>query len=153
MKIDPKRTADQSIRLMEWLERWGYITAGLSFLVLGMVVFAYGWYVFYIKLDSGVLSASLLLLNDLLLVIILLELFRTVLNYLKTHTVTLEPFLYVGIVAAIRKILTTGAQETVLGTASDAQFERYLWDVGLNGLLVVALVVALFSYKKQAAPK
>lgn len=141
-----------SIQLMESLERWGYITAGLSFLFLGMVVFVYGWYVFYETLSDGVLRASLILMVDLLLVIILLELFRTVLNFLKTHTITLEPFLYVGIVAAIRRILTTGAQEAVL-QSSDQQFNRYLWDVGLNGLLIIVLVLALFVYKKQMGPK
>ncbi|HLB95203.1 MAG TPA: phosphate-starvation-inducible PsiE family protein [Nitrospiria bacterium] len=142
-----------SIRWMESLERWGYITAGLSFLFLGMVIFAYGWYAFYETLGAGVLNASLMLMNDLLLVIILLELFRTVLNYLKTHTITLEPFLYVGIVAAIRRILTTGAQEQVLQMSSDQQFNRYLWDVGLNGLLIIVLVLALVFYKKEMSPK
>lgn len=142
-----------SVQLMESLERWGYITAGLSFLFLGMVVFAFGWYVFYETLGAGVLQASLMLMNDLLLVIILLELFQTVLNYLKTHAVTLEPFLHVGIVAAIRKILTTGAQEAVLQMSSDQQFNRYLWDVGLNGLLIVLLIIALVFYKKQVGSK
>jgi uncharacterized membrane protein (DUF373 family) len=142
-----------SVELMERLERWGYITAGLSFLFLGMVVFAYGWYTFYVTWADGVLRASLFLMVDLLLVIILLELFRTVINFLKTHTITLEPFFYIGIVAAIRRILTTGAQEAMLPMSSDQQFNRYLWDVGLNGLLIVALVAALFIYKKQLIAK
>jgi uncharacterized membrane protein (DUF373 family) len=149
MKITDEQQFVFSIRLMEWLERWGYITAGVSFLLLGMIIFAYGWYVFYVTAVEGLLGASLVLMNDLLLVIILLELFRTVLNFLKTHAITLEPFLYVGIVAAIRKILTTGAQETVLGVTSDQQFDRYLWDIGLHGLLVLALVLAIFTYRKH----
>ena len=137
---------------MEWLEKWGYVTAGLSFLLLGMVVFLFSWYSFLITFKDGVLLASLNLMNDLLLVIILLELFRTILNFLKTHTITLEPFLYVGIVAAIRKVLTTGAQEAVRETMSDAQFERYLWDIGLHGVLIFLLVIAMFSYKKHLTP-
>ena len=149
MKITDEKQFTVAIRLMEWLERWGYITAGVSFLLLGMNVFAYGWYVFYKTLGDGILGASLVLMNDLLLVIILLELFRTVLNFLKTHTISLEPFLYVGIVAAIRKILTTGAQETVLGATSDQHFNRYLWDIGLHGLLILALVLAIFTYRKH----
>jgi uncharacterized membrane protein (DUF373 family) len=149
MKITDEKQFTVSIRLMEWLERWGYITAGVSFLFLGMIVFIYGWYVFYGAMGDGVLGASLVLMNDLLLVIILLELFRTVLNFLKTHTISLEPFLYVGIVAAIRKILTTGAQETVLGATSDQHFNRYIWDIGLHGLLILALVLAIFTYRQH----
>ena len=141
------------IRIMEWLEKWGYVTVGISFLVLGMFVFGLGWYSFFGSFNTGGLGASLELMNDLLLVIILLELFRTILNFLKTHTVTLEPFLYVGIVAAIRKILTTGAQEAVLGGVSDEHFNRYVVDIGLHGLLIVALVIAMFTYRKYLTQK
>jgi len=94
---------------METLDGLGYITAGFSFLLLGMVVFAHAWYTFLKTLASGVLPAALTLIHDLLLVVILLELFRTIINFLKTHIITLEPFLYICIIASTRRILTTGA--------------------------------------------
>jgi len=138
-----------SVRLMKCLERWGYITAGLSFLILGMIIFAYGWYRFLTSFQGQILPSALTLMNDLLLVLILLELFKTIMNYLTTHTITLEPFFYVGIVAAIREILTVNAQKAVFHMTSESEFYRYLWDIGSNGLLIVALVLALFFYKKQ----
>src|SRR5581483_5843517 len=46
------------------------------------------------------------LIHDLLLVIILLELFRTIINFLKTKIITREPFLYICIIASTRRILT-----------------------------------------------
>ena len=98
------------IAWMETLDGLGYITAGFSFLLLGMVVFAHAWYTFLTTLASGVLPASLTLIHDLLLVVILLELFRTIINFLKTHVITLEPFLYICIIASTRRILTTGAE-------------------------------------------
>ena len=153
MKLTTETQFKWSIQLMEWLERWGYITTGLSFLFLGMAVFLYSWYAFFTALGESVLAASLVLMNDLLLVIILLELFRTVLNFLKTHTITLEPFLYVGIVAAIRKILTTGAQEAVSTAGSEEHFQRYLWDIGLHGTLVFLLVIAMLVYKRYINQK
>jgi uncharacterized membrane protein (DUF373 family) len=134
------------IHRLVWLEKWGYLTAGLSFLVLGMVIFLYGWYAFFVTLHSGILHAALTLTNDLLFVIILLELFRTVINFLKSHVITLEPFLYVGIIAGIRRILTGGALLTNLETMSADAFNRYLWDIGLNLVIVIALVVAVFVY-------
>jgi len=79
------------IAWMETLDGLGYITAGFSFLAVGMVVFAHAWYVFVTTFASGVLPAVLSLIHDLLLVIILLELFRTIINFLKTHVITLEP--------------------------------------------------------------
>ena len=50
----------------------------------------------------GLLPAGLKLLNDLLLVIILLELFRTVVRFLQTEVLT-EPYLAVGIIAWTRR--------------------------------------------------
>jgi len=89
-------------------------------------------------------KAILSLLNDLLLVVILLELFRTIVNFLKTGEISLEPFLHVGIIAAVRKILTVGAEMVLADTVDPLRFSQYLWDVGVHGAVVLALVAALF---------
>lgn len=71
MKHWPRRI----VSWMEWLDVWGYVTAGFSLLILGMLIFAQSWYVFVVgATQTGLLPAGLRLLNDLLLVIILLEL-------------------------------------------------------------------------------
>src|SRR2546422_1735589 len=118
------------IAWMETLDGLGYITAGFSFLLLGMVVFAHAWYTFLKTLASGVLPAALTLIHDLLLVVILLELFRTIINFLKTHIITLEPFLYICIIASTRRILTTGAETAYSENLTTEVFHRYLLDVG-----------------------
>src|SRR5919108_597944 len=118
---------------MEWLDRWGYITAGLSLLILGMLIFAHSWYVFVLSgLKTGLLPSGLKLLNDLLLVIILLELFRTVIRFLQTEVLDLEPYLAVGIIACTRRILTASAELSHTADVTDGLFNRYLLDVGLN---------------------
>ena len=137
-----------AIGLMETLDGWGYVTAGVSFLALGMVVFVHAWYVFAVTVGSKVLPAVLGLVHDLLLVIILLELFRTIINFLKTKVITLEPFLYICIIASTRRILTTGAQIDTLENLTDQHFHRYLLDVGANVLVIVALVIALYMVRK-----
>ena len=79
-----------TIGLLETLDGWGYITAGFSFLALGMVVFVHAWYMFVMTISERVLSAVLALIHDLLLVIIVLELSRTIVNFLKTKIITLH---------------------------------------------------------------
>ncbi len=141
------------IYTLERLEKWGYLTAGLSFLLLGMIGFAYGWYSFLITFQSGVLRAALILTNDLLFVVILLELFRTVINFLKSRVITLEPFLYVGIIAGTRRILMGSAHVPNLETVTDPAFNRYLWDIGMNVLIVLGLVLAVFMYNWKGRPQ
>ncbi|HZS11621.1 MAG TPA: phosphate-starvation-inducible PsiE family protein [Nitrospirales bacterium] len=135
---------------MEWLDRWGYITAGLSLLLLGMLIFAHSWFSFFVVAqDRGLLVAGLRLLNDLLLVIILLELFRTVVRFLQTEILTLEPYLAVGIIACTRRILTASAELSHLPEVSNDQFYRYLMDVGVNVGVIMVLIIAVFVVRKR----
>jgi uncharacterized membrane protein (DUF373 family) len=150
--MEKDHTRGPLIELMETLDGWGYITAGFSFLVLGMVVFVHAWYQFVTTIPSGVLLAVLSLLHDLLLVIILLELFRTIINFLKTHVITLEPFLYICIIASTRRILTTWAEAAYAENLSTEVFHRYLLDVGVNVLVIVALVWAVFLVRRGMQP-
>src|SRR5256712_13477704 len=104
--MDKEPRSNLWIAWMETRDGMGSIAAGFSFLVLGLVVFAHAWFAFLTAGVAGVLPAALTLIHDLLLVVILLELFRTIINFLKTHVITLEPFLYICIIASPRRILT-----------------------------------------------
>jgi uncharacterized membrane protein (DUF373 family) len=67
---------------------------------------------------SQFLHKSLELLSTLLFVVIVLELLKTIITYLKTHNIQaiMKEFLVVGIISSIRKILLVGA-ESSLGSA------------------------------------
>jgi uncharacterized membrane protein (DUF373 family) len=142
---------DRTIGMMEALDGFGYITTGMSFLLISMVVFVRAWYVFALTVESDAVVAVLGLVHDLLLVIILLELFRTVINFLKTKVITLEPFLYICVIASTRRILTTGAQISYTDELTDHVFNRYLMDLGANVLIVVALIVAVYVSRRASS--
>jgi len=73
-----RATMQWLLGFMDHLDRLGYVAAGFSLLALGMLIFVHAWYAFFLRSnDVPLLPAGLKLLNDLLLVIILLELFRT----------------------------------------------------------------------------
>lgn len=144
--------SQRMIGMMETLDGLGYITTGWSFLVISMVVFVRAWYLFAIAVGSKAVPAVLGLVHDLLLVIILLELFRTIINFLKTKVITLEPFLYICVIASTRRILTTGAQISYMDELTDPVFHRYLLDLGANVLVVVALIFAVYLARRVAPP-
>jgi uncharacterized membrane protein (DUF373 family) len=150
-KIDSiKHLPCQVVQWMEWLDRWGYVTTGLSLLLLGMLMFAYSWYSFAISFERlGLLVAGLKLLNDLLLVIILLELYRTVIRFLQTGILALEPYLAVGIIACTRRILTASAELSHQPEVTDLLFNRYLMDVGLNVTVIIVLIVAVATLRRR----
>lgn len=138
---------------MEWLDVWGYITAGFSLLLLGMLIFVQSWYVFINDANhSSLLPAGLRLLNDLLLVIILLELYRTVIRFLQTGILALEPYLAVGVIACTRRILTAGAELSHLPEITPDLFTRYMMDVGLNVAVIMVLVAGVYMVRKRPMP-
>lgn len=143
---------DRTIGMMEALDGFGYFTTGLSFLAISMVLFVRAWYVFLIAVGSDAVLAVLGLVHDLLLVIILLELFRTTINFLKTKKITLEPFLYICVIASARRILTTGAQVSYMDELTDVVFNRYLMDLGANVLVVVILIIAVYVSRRASLP-
>lgn len=138
----------QWVRWMQWLDRWGYITACLSFLFVGMLVFGYSWFAYVQSVQQAFLPATITLLNDLLLVIILLELFRTVLGFLHSDRIRLEPFLHVGVIASVRRILTAGAEFSHQSTVPEEVFRHYLMDMSLHVIVIIVLMLALFLLKK-----
>jgi len=147
---DRKEVMKRWCGVMEWLDRLGYLTAGFSLLVLGMLIFAQAWFLFVTKAGQvGLLQSGLKLLNDLLLVIILLELFRTVIRFLQTEILDLEPYLAVSIIACTRRILTASAELSHLPAMTDTQFYQYLMDVGLNVTVIMVLVVGVFLIRKR----
>ncbi|MDP3596962.1 MAG: phosphate-starvation-inducible PsiE family protein [Nitrospirota bacterium] len=138
---------------MERLDRWGYIFVGLSLLAVGMFLFFHSWVSFVRSVDNdSALSSSLILVNKLLLVVILLELFRTIIRFLETEVLRVEPYLVVGIIACIRRMLTASAELGGLRDVSLEFFDKYLKDMGINAGLVLLLIVGIFILRSRPVP-
>lgn len=74
-------------------------------------------------------------LDDVLLVLILVEVVHTVVLSLRAHALVAQPFLVVGLVAVIRKILFTLGGEQKVSTATLGLY------IGMVAVFVVSLVV------------
>jgi uncharacterized membrane protein (DUF373 family) len=86
-------------------------------------------------------------INDILFIVIILEILRTVISRFTDGVYQLDKFLIIGVIAAVRHILTVGASLTLESSKSDTAFERSIYEMGLNALIVVALVFAIFLSK------
>ncbi len=85
--------------------------------------------------------------NDILFIVIILEILRTVISRFTDGVFQLDKFLIIGVIAAVRHILTVGASLTLESSKSDTEFNRAVFEMGLNSLIVVALVFAIFLSK------
>ena len=83
-------------------------------------------------------------INDILFVIIILEIMRTVIVRFTDGIFQLDSFLIIGVIAAVRHILTVGASLTMEKEKTTEYFNRALTEMGVNTGIVLALVFALF---------
>jgi len=89
------------------------------------------------------------ILNTVLLVMMTMEIVYTVAISLESHTLNAEPFLIIGVIAAIRRTLVI----TATSTEQEAQPERFhnmLVELGLLAATVVALALAIYILRYSA---
>ena len=91
--------------------------------------------------------------NDILFIVIILEILRTVISRFTDGVYQLDKFLIIGVIAAVRHILTVGASLTLESGKSDEAFDRAIYEMGLNAGIVVALVFAFFLSKSALRNK
>ncbi len=94
----------------------------------------------------------MLVLDRILLVLMIVELLYTVKVSYREHTLVPEPFLIVGLIAVMRRILIVTAQLAVLVEKPDAlAFRSALFELGLLTVMVVAIVGSLLMLRKRSA--
>jgi phosphate starvation-inducible membrane PsiE len=90
------------------------------------------------------------ILDSVLLVMMTMEIVYTVAVSLRSHTLVAEPFLVIGAIAAIRRMLVITAT-TAEGTDLPAieHFRNTLMELGLLALTVIAMAVAIYILRKS----
>jgi uncharacterized membrane protein (DUF373 family) len=88
-------------------------------------------------------------INGVLFVIILLELLRTVMAHFETSELQLQPFIIIGVISAVRHLLTVGARLTLAGEGSPEAFRQAQIELGVEAAVVLALAIALLLIRRS----
>ncbi len=91
-------------------------------------------------------------INGVLFVIIVMEILQTVMAHFSNEGFQLKPFLIIGIISAVRHILTVGAQQSLGLEGTNEAFRRAQIELGVNGAVTVALVAALVLIRHSDPP-
>jgi uncharacterized membrane protein (DUF373 family) len=89
-------------------------------------------------------------IDGVLFVIIVLELLRTVLAHFETSELQLQPFLIIGVISAVRHILTIGARLTLQGEGTEEAFRHSQIELGVEAAVVLALVIGLVLVRRSS---
>jgi uncharacterized membrane protein (DUF373 family) len=111
--------------------------------IAGLILFGNGIYAFITSFGDGALSLkTLALLDAMLLVFIVTELIHTISAVIRERVLLLEPFLIVGIVAAIRRLVLISAEaKSLLGKP---EFSDAMLEIGVLTAAIVLLSLSIF---------
>jgi uncharacterized membrane protein (DUF373 family) len=99
---------------------------------------------------------TLRVLDQLLVVLMLVEILHTVRVSIRSHILVTEPFLVVGLIASIRRILvitleaSTLAKEGSWSAQGASIFRASMLELGLLGLLILVLVFCITLLRRYA---
>lgn len=123
-------------RLLVKLDVFFHILAAVLLLIACCFIFYYA----ILNILEPSRDAIIHLVNDVLLALIILELLWTVIRFLKKQKFTLAPFLAIGIIAAIRRILLVEAQTSFMEHVPNEK----LYEIGLSAVVVILLMISYY---------
>jgi hypothetical protein len=104
-------------------------------------------------------TQTLRVLNELLIVLMLVEILHTVRISIRSHVLVTEPFLVVGLIASIRRMLVislemaTVTREGSWANQGESIFRSSMIELGLLGVLVFVLVFSVTLVRRYPPPR
>jgi uncharacterized membrane protein (DUF373 family) len=119
-----------------------------------VVLLAHVGWTFGIAVVNGSLPDEIVaLLDRMLLILMIVEILYTVQVSIEHHTLAPEPFIVVGLIAAVRRVLVLTAEFSELLDAGQEVFRNAMLELGVLTVLIVALVVSLFLLRRRPATR
>jgi uncharacterized membrane protein (DUF373 family) len=91
------------------------------------------------------------LLDRILLILLIVELLYTVQVSLREHTLVPEPFLLVGLISAIRRVLVLTAEFDGMHVTATITPQQFAVELAVLTALILALAVSLILLRRSAA--
>ncbi len=151
-----KKPVSPTLRIAEYLgvsERIVLILIAIVLVILAVLLLTSGVGALYQSFIEGkIRDQAIEILDTVLLVMMTMEIVYTVTLSLQSHTLVAEPFLIIGAIAAIRRMLVITAESTKLEGNQDA-FRSTLLELGLLAVIVVTMSVSIYILRRSQQMK
>jgi len=149
--VQRKPWALRAANLLENAESVVLVVIGVALVLVALLLLYSSAYDLNEALHHGaaeIEAKAVSILNTVLLVMMTMEIVYTVAITLKSHTLKAEPFLIIGVIAGIRRMLVITATSTA--AAHPEEFRNLLLELGLLAATVVALAGAIWILRYSA---
>jgi phosphate starvation-inducible membrane PsiE len=143
---------DRIARTFTHVEDVVYVGLGVLLAAGALVLLGDATVSFVRSLLAGALPTHVVqVLDRVLLILMIAEILYTVQVSFREHTLVPEPFLIVGLIAAIRRVLILTAELGDLIKAGGERATVAMTELGLLTVMVLVLVASLVILRKRAA--
>jgi uncharacterized membrane protein (DUF373 family) len=151
MTPDPQSRARLWIaRAFSAVEDLVYVSLGVILAGAAVVLLVSAVTTFVQKFAAGTLVLGMVtLLDQILLILLVVELLYTVQVSFREHAVVPEPFLLVGLIAAIRRVLILTAIFGETGPKSDMFVRQLIYELAILTVLIVVLALSLYILRRR----
>jgi len=151
-KPDASEADRLSARILIKAEEYIYIVAGYILIVAAAGLLVTAVYEMILRLlDYDYTAAMVHLLDRVLLVLMLAEIIYTIQRIAHTRKLEATPFLIVGIIAAVRRILIVTAESIDEVDLSNTAFQGTLAELALLSVMVLMLSISILLIHKHNA--
>lgn len=135
------------------IEELLYIIVGLALLAAAVliVIGTVTGLVSSIRARQSAVNIGIVLLDRILLMLIVAELIHTLRFVVLRGRIVVEPFLFVGLIAVVRRVLIITA-ELERQVPSGRALTNQLLELGLLGFLALALAIAIYLVRRSGPP-
>jgi uncharacterized membrane protein (DUF373 family) len=123
----------------------GLVLAVSALVLLGSVAHSLGRAILFENLSEKIVG----LLDQSLLILMIVEILYTLQVSFREHVLVAEPFLVVGLIAAIRRVLLLTAEFSKPAEIVEAAFRNVMLELGILTGLILTLVFSLFLLRRQ----
>ncbi len=142
---------NQAADFLLWVEHAAYVALGLLLCITAMVALA-GATLLLIQgvADWSSTKTIFTIIDRLLFVLMLIEIMHTVRASLSSGSLSCEPFLVVGLIASIRRVLVITLESSDLShnatgsPAAESLFRAAMIELGVLGMLILVMVISIY---------
>jgi uncharacterized membrane protein (DUF373 family) len=125
----------------------GTLLAGTALYLLVSAVVHFGKHLLALSLTG---QAVITLIEELLLVLLVVEILYTVQVSFREHTLAPEPFLLIGLIAAVRRVLVITAEQAEIKNKAEEVFRYLMVELGVLTVLILCLVASVVMLRRSA---
>jgi uncharacterized membrane protein (DUF373 family) len=142
---------NQAADLLLWVEHTAYVALGLMLAITALVALAgAGMLLVQGIADWSGTRTIFVIIDRLLFVLMLIEIMHTVRASLSSGSLSCEPFLVVGLIASIRRVLVITLESSGLtrndtgSPAAEHLFQAAMIELCVLGMLILVMIISIY---------